>query len=471
MLPPAVSSMKMTQVGNTGMKNWKKRKLKSSGSTVKTIKLDNKFADKPLHGNNNKRIKFNCGKSEIRSVGEGPDKATDKCFDSHSKKKLHNCSKTSGNVINTVTSVASAKAADFNISESNVENYQGTNGSGMTIKKHVVESQKKSSNLTSEKNILLTRIERKAVCSNWKLFKEVIGKNESSTGQVPRFKRKKPFDHAHKAEIKTHTKISDKSTNSQRIVMPLKNEKDDMRSGQINGQLSQKEKASKNAPIHGKMKKHHSESTTNGKWDNSADVKNAAEQFTSVTAPHNSNRLTKEIALDCEMVGTDDKTDMVARVSLVNKFGDCVYDKYVAPTEKVHDYRTWVSGIRPENLKNAEDFKQVQKEVAELLRGRLLVGHALRNDLKVLYLSHPRRYTRDTQRFKLFRELAKTKRPSLKKLAAAVLNVNIQEGEHSSVEDARVAMQLYMIYQKKWEKLFKKSRRKLASKDITVSSE
>ena len=31
----------------------------------------------------------------------------------------------------------------------------------------------------------------------------------------------------------------------------------------------------------------------------------------------------------------------------------------------------------------AEDFLVVQKEVSDLLKGRILVGHALHNDLKV----------------------------------------------------------------------------------------
>jgi len=31
----------------------------------------------------------------------------------------------------------------------------------------------------------------------------------------------------------------------------------------------------------------------------------------------------------------------------------------------------------------AEEFSVVQKEVSDLLQGRILVGHALRNDLKV----------------------------------------------------------------------------------------
>ena len=56
--------------------------------------------------------------------------------------------------------------------------------------------------------------------------------------------------------------------------------------------------------------------------------------------------------MDCEMVGVGQygEDSILARVSLVNHFGHCVYDKYVKPTEKVTDYRTFVSGIRPENI-------------------------------------------------------------------------------------------------------------------------
>lgn len=56
--------------------------------------------------------------------------------------------------------------------------------------------------------------------------------------------------------------------------------------------------------------------------------------------------------MDCEMVGVGPKGEdsILARVSIVNQFGKCVYDKYVKPTEKVTDYRTAVSGIRPQNI-------------------------------------------------------------------------------------------------------------------------
>ncbi|NXQ17339.1 REXO4 exonuclease, partial [Peucedramus taeniatus] len=163
--------------------------------------------------------------------------------------------------------------------------------------------------------------------------------------------------------------------------------------------------------------------------------------------------LTRAVAMDCEMVGVGPKGEdsILARVSIVNQFGKCVYDKYVKPTEKVTDYRTAVSGIRPQNINSGEDFKTVQKEVAEILQGRILVGHALRNDLKVLLLDHPHKKIRDTQRYKLFKQRVKSSRPSLKLLCEKLLNVQVQTAEHSSIQDAQAAMRLYTLEKKKWE--------------------
>jgi RNA exonuclease 4 len=56
--------------------------------------------------------------------------------------------------------------------------------------------------------------------------------------------------------------------------------------------------------------------------------------------------------MDCEMVGVGEngKESVLARVSIVNHFGHCIYDTFVKPTEKVTDYRTHVSGVRPADL-------------------------------------------------------------------------------------------------------------------------
>ncbi|KAM9837575.1 RNA exonuclease 4 isoform 1-T2 [Aulostomus maculatus] len=171
--------------------------------------------------------------------------------------------------------------------------------------------------------------------------------------------------------------------------------------------------------------------------------------------------LTRAVAIDCEMVGVgpDGEDSILARVSLVNQFGKCIYDKFVKPTEKVTDYRTAVSGIRPQDIKNGEGVQTVQREVAEILQGRIVVGHAIHNDLKILLLDHPKKKIRDTQKYKPFKKRVKSSRPSLKLLCREILNVKVQQGEHSSVQDAQATMRLYTLVKKQWEAEIKASQR------------
>jgi RNA exonuclease 4 len=95
----------------------------------------------------------------------------------------------------------------------------------------------------------------------------------------------------------------------------------------------------------------------------------------------------------------------------------------------------------------------VQHEVSEILRGRILVGHALKHDLQVLMIRHPPSNIRDTSRYvfetqpffsnkviicilfryKPFKKLVNGATPSLKLLTQTFLGIEIQSGEHSSV--------------------------------------
>ncbi|WVR05708.1 hypothetical protein IAU60_002732 [Kwoniella sp. DSM 27419] len=160
------------------------------------------------------------------------------------------------------------------------------------------------------------------------------------------------------------------------------------------------------------------------------------------------------LAIDCEMVGLGHlgSESALARVSLINYHGHVILDTFVQPREKVTDWRTWISGIRESDLVGAPEFAQVQKQVAELVQDRILVGHAIDNDLKVLLLSHPRPLIRDTQRCTMLREKAKNKHPGLKKLSQMELGIQIQKASHSSVTDARATMALYRLHKVEWER-------------------
>jgi RNA exonuclease 4 len=160
------------------------------------------------------------------------------------------------------------------------------------------------------------------------------------------------------------------------------------------------------------------------------------------------------VALDCEMVATGD-TSCCARVVLVDWKGRTILDEYTKPTRKVTDYRTFVSGIKPEHLVNAEDFEVVREKVKKLLAGKILVGHALENDLKCLNLDHPWQRIRDTANYEPFMKnhyglLLPRK---LKELSQEKLQREIQvDGKaHSPVEDAIAALDLYKSHRPRWE--------------------
>lgn len=158
-------------------------------------------------------------------------------------------------------------------------------------------------------------------------------------------------------------------------------------------------------------------------------------------------RMRKQIVgLDCEMVGLghNGKTNALARCSIVNFDGKVLYDQIIRPKGFVTDFRTKWSGIKKSDFRkekeNVVSFEECQESVAKLLKGKILVGHALQNDMAVLLLSHPRSKIRDTSRYQPYmrqRMTAGKFRPrSLKELTLEFLGKKIQSGEHDSVREA-----------------------------------
>lgn len=169
------------------------------------------------------------------------------------------------------------------------------------------------------------------------------------------------------------------------------------------------------------------------------------------------------VAMDCEMVGVGEggKRSILARVSIVNFYGTTLLDKFVKPVDIVTDYRTFVSGIRPQDLNSPDaiEFPTCRFLVQQSLCGKVLVGHGLQNDLSVLQLTHDWYYTRDSATLRPF--LRQGNRPRrLKELVAEHLGIGIQhEGkEHCSIEDAQAVMELYKRFQPEWDEAIKAHR-------------
>lgn len=154
----------------------------------------------------------------------------------------------------------------------------------------------------------------------------------------------------------------------------------------------------------------------------------ATSAFSSIVGADSSEHLSAKIksnylGLDCEMVGIgpDGTQSALARCCIVDFDGEVVYDEFVRPPGFVTDFRTKWSGIRKKDLRQGTAislqevyhfmrnsiscltslaFGQCQSAVANLLKDKILVGHALSNDLDVLMLSHPRRMIRDTASYR-----------------------------------------------------------------------
>lgn len=160
-------------------------------------------------------------------------------------------------------------------------------------------------------------------------------------------------------------------------------------------------------------------------------------------------------------VGAGGCQSSLARVTCVDWNGTVLYDQLVQPTEPVTDYRTFVSNITAADLESATavPFAACRTAVSELLKGKTLIGHALKNDLHALQLQHPWQYTRDTAKYEPFMkqrfEDGVWWPRKLKDLVWEHLQQNIQpHGQpHSAYQDAMAALQLYQSVRPKWEKI------------------
>ena len=174
--------------------------------------------------------------------------------------------------------------------------------------------------------------------------------------------------------------------------------------------------------------------------------------------PRRGNPGRRAVALDCEMVGTeeDGSGTMCARVCIVDTHGSVLLSTFVAPDRPITDHRTELTGVDPGSLVGAPSLREVRAAVLAVLNGSkrtaaddddkaLLVGHDLQHDLECLGIKWPGRLCRDTARHPPLQR--HTHAPfKLRTLAADHLGESIQrEGvAHDPREDAWAAMRLYL---------------------------
>lgn len=173
------------------------------------------------------------------------------------------------------------------------------------------------------------------------------------------------------------------------------------------------------------------------------------------------------VAIDCEMVGIGRNgiASALAHVAIVDFEGHEIYNKYVIPKggiNSITNYRTHYSGITKNILnrlsKEEHTFNTIKDEVHSILQNRIIVGHGLINDFKVLDYDPdannnivwdttiiPKYQRKNNYNNKTFRA-RKLRNISLEFTGNKIQNYkNIKGDGHSPLEDARASMNLFRI--------------------------
>jgi len=225
--------------------------------------------------------------------------------------------------------------------------------------------------------------------------------------------------------------------------------------------LESPSKASTNVPLIEDNKKEPSSPTNrkrHGRYSKRNKTKKSQNSL-SVTVPPEH----RYVAMDCEMVGIgpDGTVSSPACVTMINWKGSVILHAYIRQTEPVTDYRTHVSGITEKHLSCAKlSLEECRAIVLQHLHNRILVGHALKNDLTALCISHPWWLIRDTAEYEPFMKYCHSSHGGeglwprkLKDLALRELGKHIQKAgkPHNSWEDAFAALNLYQKVRGQWE--------------------
>ena len=176
------------------------------------------------------------------------------------------------------------------------------------------------------------------------------------------------------------------------------------------------------------------------------------------------------IFLDAEFARTPEGKFIPVSVAMLDYKGSTLMDTVVCPRQQIRNYETRCHGLAEEDVIGKEDSEEVIRRVQELVRDKILVGNDLQLDIKALRIDVGTvTGIRDLSNSKAIRRRIENPHPTigLKEIAKKLLNLDIQQGPHSAMEDTRTVRETYLAVEEDWEDHFvKKTRNTLTTLDM-----
>ncbi|CAG8488287.1 17863_t:CDS:2, partial [Cetraspora pellucida] len=155
--------------------------------------------------------------------------------------------------------------------------------------------------------------------------------------------------------------------------------------------------------------------------------------------------------MDCEFVdvldfpGSKISFKLPAQVTLTDYYGNVVLNKYIRPDKPSDLWRG------PDFFKRLLNDEDVQPEVIETIKDKVLVGFAIAQDLTI---DHPLNKIRDVSFCKRFIHENQHGSKSLKRIVKEELDRDIQlTKHHDATEDAIATMELFVKFRELWQEM------------------
>uniref|UniRef100_A0AC35TKU0 Exonuclease domain-containing protein n=1 Tax=Rhabditophanes sp. KR3021 TaxID=114890 RepID=A0AC35TKU0_9BILA len=162
----------------------------------------------------------------------------------------------------------------------------------------------------------------------------------------------------------------------------------------------------------------------------------------------------EKVALDVEFIGVivnGEEKRYAARVVILNYDKKVIYNKFIrCDPDLRYDYHTEQNGITKKDVESGEHFRVVKREIQLIIENRIVIGHRLHTDFKLLEIKHPRHLQRDTYTYRGFQKKLKIKTndPSLHQLCADVLRHHVKEKIYDALRDTKLVIELYKYAEK-----------------------